>query len=84
MKSGVVCPRRQASSAVGLGLALGCSQLIQFANPQAARLSWEQLFLLRDVKHFPKTYRKPSCLRVGVTPLWGDKQRQVASTRGGA
>lgn len=65
MESGVVRPRRQASSAVGLGLALGCSQLIQFANPQAAQPSWEQLFLHWDVKRFPKTYRKPSCLGGG-------------------
>lgn len=41
MESEVPCPRRQAPSAVGLGLAVGCSQLIQFANPRAALPSWE-------------------------------------------
>lgn len=43
LKWKAVCPRQQASSAVALGSAVGCSQLIQFANPQAALLSWELL-----------------------------------------
>lgn len=38
-----LCLRQQAASEEELGLAAGCSKLIQFANPQSAPLSWELL-----------------------------------------